>query len=248
MKDGKVNYMKKYICTIVFDGKKDIHEEVIDLLEKFKVVHCVNESNNIKFEYYENLARKIGTLALMEEDLNTGNKNGNFFTNIKHPVNFTSSSYSYSNTRQPLHTDGSYEFNAPTITFFGCLQKAKYGGATTFIENDFLIEVLEYYDKKLLKDLTSNIINFSKGNDCKKTFIIDEKNFLNWNYYRCERNKITNEFHNFLEEKIIASGLVDSIILNNGDALFFKDNKVLHGRNSFIGERWLMKGGIHERL
>jgi alpha-ketoglutarate-dependent taurine dioxygenase len=239
--------MKEYIGKIAFNDSQDISSELINLLKEYKVIHCVSKSKNINLDYYEKLARNIGKLALMEEDLTTGNKNGNLFTDIKWPVSFTSSSYSHSNTRQPLHTDGSYESNSPNITFFACLKKSKYGGATVFIENIFLIEILKFYDDNLLQDLKNNTVDFSKGNDFKKEFIIDNNNLLNWNYHRCEKNELTNRFHDFLEEKIIKSGLVDSVLLNEGDAVFFRDNMVLHGRNSFIGERWLIKGGIHER-
>ena len=240
--------MKKYISKIFLNNDTDVSCALVDSLKNNKVIHCVNESKKLDFNYYTELAKKIGELAPMEEDLTTGNKNGNVFTDIKHPVNFKSSSYSHSNTRQPLHTDGSYESNAPNITFFGCLKKANYGGATIFIENDFLIEILKFYDKNLLCELLKTEINFYKGNDSKKSLIIDRNNFLNWNYHRCDSIDLTEKFHIFLENVIIKGGLFDQIILNEGDALFFKDNMVLHGRNSFIGERWLIKGGIHERL
>lgn len=238
--------MKKYIDKIIFNYDLDISEKLINLLKYKKVIHCVNEQNELNFDYYKNLANKIGKLALMEEDLTTGNKNGNYFTDIKYPVSFTSSSYSHSNTRQPLHTDGSYESNSPSITFFGCLKKANYGGATIFIENDFLVEVLKFYDKNLLHELLKTKVVFYKGNDFKNNFIIDRNNLLNWNYHRCDNIPLTEKFHKFLEDIVIKGGLVDQIILNEGDALFFKDNMVLHGRNSFLGERWLIKGGIHE--
>lgn len=238
--------MKKYIDKIFFNYGLDISKNLIELLKHKKVIHCVNEHNKLNFDFYKELANKIGSLALMEEDLKTGNKNGNYFTDIKYPVDFISSSYSHSNTRQPLHTDGSYESKTPNIVFFGCLKKAKYGGATFFIENNLLIEVLNFYDKNLLYDLLKTEITFSKGNDCKKSFIIDRNNLLNWNYHRCDSNELTERFHKFLEDIVIKGGLVDQIILNEGDALFFKDSMVLHGRNSFVGERWLIKGGIYE--
>jgi alpha-ketoglutarate-dependent taurine dioxygenase len=39
-------------------------------------------------------------------------------------------------------------------------------------------------------------------------------------------------------------GVLTNINLKKGDAVFFNDELILHGRNAFIGDRWLKKGGL----
>ena len=66
----------------------------------------------------------------------------------------------------------------------------------------------------------------------------------NWNYFRAEKCNVVEDFHAFLENRIVQMGLLSNVSLRKGDAVFFNDQQVLHGRNAFIGERWLRKGGI----
>lgn len=208
-----------------------------------KVVHVVKEHGHIDEEYWAETAESIGTLAPMEEDQD-GNKTGRKFTDIKYPWHTNSTSFSHSNTRQPLHTDGSYEAKAPNITFFSCIEAPIYGGKTTFVELKKLIEYVKAYDKNLLERLSNEVVTHGKGDDSKtKPIIHDGK--LTWNYYRCQPCKIRDDFHHFLENYVVAGDLCSGIALSPGEALFFKDEELLHGRTSFIGSRWLIKGGIH---
>jgi hypothetical protein len=87
-------------------------------------------------------------------------------------------------------------------------------------------------------------MTFFKGNDGKKSIVLGDNNIV-WNYFRVEKNKIAEDFHCFLEEKIYQGGLYESVYLNKNESLFFWDEKVLHGRNSFIGNRHLVKAGIN---
>ena len=97
-----------------------------------------------------------------------------------------------------------------------------------------------------MDSLKNKEILFYKGNDGKKSVIIDiNKNRINWNYFRAEKNDIVESFHNFLEKIIFQGGLFNPITLKEGEALFFWDNKVLHGRNSFVGNRHLKKAAIY---
>lgn len=210
-------------------------------LDYLKVIHVVDGPNDENF--WAETSNHIGALAPMEED-QQGNKTGRPFTDIKHPWHINSNSFSHSNTRQPLHTDGSYESNAPNITFFSCLEAPVFGGKTTFLELKALKFYLEEYDRNLLERLQNEIVTHGKGNDSKtKTIICDNK--LTWNYYRCEPCKLRDDFHHFLENYVVGGELTDGIALLPGEALFFKDEDILHGRTSFIGRRWLIKGGIY---
>jgi len=214
------------------------------LEDEIKVIHAIPECKINDLEnYWTECAKRIGTLVPMEEDT-IGNKNGNYFTHIKYPWHERSDSFSHSNTRQPLHTDGSYESNAPNVTFFFCHKKPLYGGSTTYVMLKDLKIYIENYDAKLLQKLITTQVTHKKGDDFKvRPILCNDK--LTWNYFRCDENPLRQEFHDFLEQYVVGGGLCHSIKLKQGEALFFKDEEVLHGRNSFLGERWLVKGGIN---
>jgi alpha-ketoglutarate-dependent taurine dioxygenase len=233
-------------CTITVDQNTEttglkIKECVND--PDIKVIHVVGGPCDEKF--WEDCAKKVGDLAPMEENAE-GNKTGRIFTDIKHPWHQSSESFSYSNTRQPLHTDGSYESNAPDMTFFCCLESPRFGGHTTFVEVDDLVQYIGEYSVELLERIRTEIVKHGKGNDSKtKPILQDEK--LTWNYYRCQPCKLRDDFHEFLEKYIVGGNLFQSVRLNPGEALFFKDEELLHGRTAFLGHRWLVKGGIYVR-
>jgi alpha-ketoglutarate-dependent taurine dioxygenase len=215
---------------------------LLNNLSTNNVVKIVNSKN---IDFYSSLASILGNQAPMEEN-SCGNKTGNLLTEIKFPFNHESKSYSHSDTRQPFHTDGAYEHLSPQFCYLFCKESSKFGGSTIFIDNTKLVEVLSYYDSDLLHSLQTEKVIFTKGNDCKECYIIDDKLNLNWNWFRCNQKlKINLKFHSFLESKIFEGGEFYSVKLCPGEALFFNDSKVLHGRTSFIGNRWLIKGGIY---
>lgn len=193
-------------------------------------------------EIYSDVAAQIGELVPMEESLFTGHKTGDLWTDIRYDPNIENS-YRHSNTRQPLHTDGSYESKAPNISFFYCIEAARYGGATTFLDSSILLDCL---DSDLRKRLETTPVVFSKGNDSKERTIIDGDR-LTWNYFRatkCEDPTLIEDFHQFLETRVVEAHMTQDVYLRSGDAVFFQDELLLHGRNAFFGNRWLKKGGV----
>lgn len=235
-----MNYFQKLTLNKTINSEKILKIKNILLQEKIVQI----SSDSIKYEeIFLDLAKKLGKLMPMEENMVTGDKTGNLFVNIKYQPN-KSVSFLHSDTRQPFHTDGSYESNAPELTFFFCKKPAKYGGATIFIQNLDLIKICKSYDRKMYDYILKTKLRFFKGNDEKFHEIIDKKNNLNWNYFRATKTKLTEDFHNFVECKIYQGGVFNGINLNEGEAIIFPDTKFLHGRNSFIGNRWLKKGGI----
>ena len=214
------------------------------LEDDVKVIHAIPLNTiNSPHNYWAECAKRVGNPAPMHED-ERGNKTGNLFTDIKYPWHEKTNSFSYSNTRQPFHTDGSYESNAPNVTFFFCMKESLYGGSTTFVLLEDLKEYIKIYNPELLEKIQKIQVVHSKGDDFKMRPILSN-NKLTWNYYRCSQDPIRNEFHEFLENYIVDGDLYQSIKLKVGEALFFKDEELLHGRNAFLGERWLVKGGIH---
>lgn len=206
------------------------------------------------FAYYEKLTEETGWVP-MDEDLSTGNKTGNKWIEIKYDPAFPKS-YRHSATDQPLHTDGSYERNAPDVSFFFCINSAKYGGATTFIDSSNLMEALEYHDSNLFSECCVRPITFWKGDDSKTRPIISADKFgvqLTWNYFRVKNTSeevrlLAEAFHDFLENKIVKGGLCLPVYLKPGDSVFFNDERLLHGRNAYLaknaGDRFLLKGGL----
>lgn len=235
---------------------KGVASEIRALLETTKVVLLTGYRGNSLFEFYDNLSDEIGQWAAMDEDLQTGQKTGGKWIEIKYDPDFPNS-YRHSSTRQPLHTDGSYESRAPEVSFFFCIRAATVGGATTFVDSDELIRALKLHSETLYRSCCEIPVTFSKGKDSKSKPIItnDAKGIvLTWNYFRVletspETTNLKREFHQFLEEKVVQGGLCFPCQLAPGDAVFFNDERVLHGRNSFVanwpGERHLLKGGLY---
>lgn len=227
-------------CVVkVNNNPAEAARTISQALETNNVVHVIAQSSDLN--WWSQCGNIIGTLAPMEENMD-GDKNGNLFTDIRHPWHEPSNSFSHSNTRQPLHTDGSYESKAPQLTFFFCKESPEIGGETTFISLEKLMNLIQEHDPEFLEELKTTVVTHSKGADFKKQTIINQDK-INWNYFRCEHCELRDKFHNFLEESIVAKH-THEIKLQPCEALIFKDEYLLHGRNSFQGNRWLIKGGI----
>lgn len=237
------------------EHKQGVAAEIRELLETTKVVLLTGYGGNDLFEFYDRLADEMGQLVPMDEDLETEQKTGAKWIEIKYDPQFPNS-YRHSASRQPLHTDGSYESQAPEISFFYCIKTAPVGGATTFIDSEQVLNALRLYSQDLYQRCCEIPLTFAKGSDSKTRPIIthDSKDVvLTWNYFRVletspETTKLRNEFHQFLESKVVEGGLCSACQLKPGEAVFFNDERLLHGRNSFvantIGDRYLLKGGL----
>lgn len=237
-----MNFLKR------IEYQPNVADKIKESLKDNKIVLLENCRETNLFDFYENLSNEIGHWVPMDEDVKTGEKTGKKWIEIKYDPQFPNS-FRHSDTRQPLHTDGSYESNAPNITFFFCIQEARIGGATTFFDYDDLVKTLALYSAKLLEQCRSVPLTFSKGSDSKTRPII-QSDLLTWNYFPAKANdaeqqELKENFHEFLEKKVVGGGLCLPLALKPGDAVFFHDEKLLHGRNSFIGERNLLKGGLN---
>lgn len=235
--------------------KEGIGAEIRDLLETTKIVLLTGYRGDDLFRFYEGLSDEIGQWVPMDEDLQTEEKTGAKWIEIKYDPQFPNS-YRHSASRQPLHTDGAYESRAPEVSFFHCVKAAPAGGATTFVDSEELLRALRLYSKSLFQSCCDIPVTFAKGNDSKtKPIITDDAKgvVLTWNYFRVmetspETTKLRQEFHRFLEEKVVEGGLCFPCQLRPRDAVFFNDERLLHGRNSFVansaGQRYLLKGGL----
>lgn len=204
--------------------------------------------------YFRTLAQKVGIPIIYEENPITGQIIPNKWTEIKYKADEQFDTYKHSNKFQPLHTDyGYYAFEIFT-SFFYCVSQAKFGGATTFIDVDVIVELLQNLDNELFNSLLNTQIHFGRKDNPLTNFTDfilskdDEGWRINWNYYRAlsdtSNSKLVERFKEFLDNHIEKSGELLSIKLQPTEGVFFKDRRVLHGRNSFVGQRQLNKGGI----
>lgn len=226
-------------------------------IEKYAVTHLTDVPEETDLEtFYSEIASCIGFFIKTDMDPNTVEMKEDSWGEIRYSKEKAKKAYRYSDKRHPLHTDYS---TAPIdfgMTLFFCDEAAVFGGATLFLDSNVLVESLKVYDPELLEKLRTTEIELSRQglNRTKRVGkIIDFDNsgiVLNWNYFRVAGTndesvrEMAEQFHTFLEEKIVMGGLTKAVKLKKGEAVFFHDCRVLHGRYAFIGDRCLKRGVI----
>ena len=245
-----------FLKEMRYSDASDFAAKMKEALLQNKIVHLTGIPADVDFKtYYSSLVDSLGEIVNVDEDIKTGNaKSNERWTDVRYDKNndFT---FRHANTRQPLHTDAAYVNFDLDVNFFFCMDQAEVGGATTFFDSDDLIKVLEKYEPLLFEKLKTVEVDFGKGEDQRKRRKIidyDKRGVkLNWNYFRVmpdntkEALEMCEEFHKFLESKTVGGGLLTGICLKPGEAAFFQDDRILHGRNSFYGDRTLIKGGFN---
>jgi len=252
MENSKMNYLKE-----IEYGSINYDPSIVrDLLKENKVLVLRNytREEDIK-DWFDGFSEGIGSIIDMDEDLETGSPTGKRWISIAYDENHPDK-YRTAPVSQPLHTDYSYIAVDNNIQFFFCASRAEKGGATIFIDVDLVIELLKLANKEdLLNRLMSTPIKHAKAERFKEKPIIENVNgtyHINWNYYPAITGgsdlDLINEFHEFLETRVVNSGLVDEILLETNDCVFFHDELILHGRNSYFakykGQRELIKGTL----
>ncbi len=225
-----------------------------------KVVHVIpsQKNNGNLANYYKCLALETGIPLIYEEDPITGLIDMNKWTEIKYKADKATETYKHSNNFQPLHTDYGYFSFEIYGSFIYCVDQATFGGATTFIDVDVIADVLEKTNPVLFDKVQKTTIHFGRKDNplahFKDTILSkDDQGWkINWNYYRAlvdlENQALIEDFKKFLDVHIEKSGELKPLKLKPGEGVFFHDRRVLHGRNSFIGDRQLNKGGIATHL
>ena len=227
-------------------------------LETHKLVHLVDfDAKKSIHQFYTDLSNSLGWVVDMDEDKVTGRKTGNRWIDISYDPT-QPDKYRSSNTRQPLHTDNSYLNHYDAVNYFYCLAQANLGGATTFLDSDLLIRALEIDNEyALIKDLQTIPVCFSRHENRRTKPILTEDELgycLNYNYYRLDQDNsveaktLVEKFQDFLEQRIFQSEITKNIILTPGDAVFFHDERLFHGRTAFFANhkngRVLIKGSV----
>jgi alpha-ketoglutarate-dependent taurine dioxygenase len=218
-----------------------------------------NEISDVR-NYYEKLSNQIGSLKKFAEDVRLGDRYNQKANKIWMEIRYDSkikNAYRHSQEPQPLHTDGSYVEKFPNSSIMCCISNSAIGGETIFLDLKKLIKIMKKDQPKLLKFLFKKVILFERSGYKKKSRILSIKNKklkVNFNYYCVSKNnskeslKNIENFFQFLNtsKKIVKS--LQPVKLNKGDAVFWKDDEVLHGRNGFFpkkeSDRFLWKAAI----
>lgn len=223
-----------------------------------KVVHVLRNEDVDADHYFRNLSINCGIPLIYEEDPITGIIDVNKWTEIKYEPTNTHNSYKSSNRFQPLHTDYGYFAFDIYASFFYCVAQADFGGATTFIDVETVVLLLKSVNPSLFNRIQQYKIHFGRKDNplAHNDDLILKRDELgwkiNWNYYRAlgdiQNKTLVEDFKDFVDNYIEKSGELKELKLQPGEGVFFQDRRVLHGRNSFIGNRQLNKGGIADSI
>jgi alpha-ketoglutarate-dependent taurine dioxygenase len=155
--------------------------------------------------------------------------------------------YRHHKVGQPLHSDGAYSppALAQEIALFYLERQARSGGESLFVNAAAVAERASARAPGLYEALTRLPVHFGKaGAPGRTTTILSTRGGrlkINWNYFRVLPDqgeavgRLREDFRLFLEE-MVEEGAVASFRLDEGDAVFFRDEEVLHGRRDFAAE------------
>ena len=157
-------------------------------------------------------------------------------------------SYRHHKVGQPLHSDGAYvprEY-VREIALFYLERQARAGGESLFVDAATVAEHARAEAPQLYEALTTLPVRFGKAGAPGRTTPIlvtrDGRLKINWNYFRVlpgqgeAVDRLREDFRAFLD-RLIDAGAVQSFRLDEGDAVFFRDEEVLHGRRDFAAEQ-----------
>jgi alpha-ketoglutarate-dependent taurine dioxygenase len=237
-------------------SKIEIAASVRDALDRSVVVHVTNAAlDSEPLGFWESVLGQIGRFAGVGEDASgQAAAEKSIWMDVRFDPRHQQS-FRHFNSAQPLHTDGAYEEEYPGTAFFFCAQQAPAGGATLFLDVIDLIEVLRNEQPSLYRDLTTVPVHFSKLGGAGKTCCILDEDVagprVNWNYYRVSPGQepkveqLREKFHAFLQSRVVDRGDLLALRLETGDAAFFQDTRVLHGRHAYeaheAGDRLIWK-------
>jgi len=151
-------------------------------------------------------------------------------------------SYQYSKTPQPFHTDNGWFQYPPEISFFIMEKQVAVGGEQTVYAASRLVDDLQAESPALLDDLQNIKVVIRKGDhdSYNRTTVIrydGQQPKLAWNYYRVVRENpeidaMCEAFFDFLQGKVETAS-VERIRCETGDCMSFNDLHMLHGRTAF---------------
>lgn len=236
--------------------KNELAESIRKALGRSVVVHVINAAISAEpLRFWESVIGEIGEFATVgEEPSGQRAQEKSIWMDVRFDPRHHQS-FRHFNSAQPLHTDGAYDEEYPGTAFFFCAKQAPAGGATLFLDVVDLVAVLRQEAPALYHDLTTMPVHFSKlGGAGKTCCILDEDEAgprVNWNYYRVapgqgpQIDALRDRFHAFLQTRFVDKDDLLALRLETGDAVFFQDTRVLHGRHAYeaqeAGDRLIWK-------
>lgn len=210
---------------------------------------------------YDALVPRIGTPHYLAEDVRAGDRSvqrtGELWMEVRYDPAFPNA-YRHSPNSQPLHTDGSYIPTFPNATLMCCIANADHGGETVFLPAEGLVAALRAERPELLEELERVTMPHARSGDRRALPVIrrDEAGELrlNWNYYcvadDCDAQAaaLRERFFEYLQTSTAVRTAIVPVKLAPGDAVAWKDDRLLHGRNAFlatsVAERFLWKCAV----
>ena len=237
-----------------------VADRVLDACQAARIVHVrAHPQLGLQREFWEAVITRHGLEVSVDEVAATGEPTGALWSDVEFDPT-AQNFFRYSSSPQPLHTDGSYISGPPEIVFLICHRAAPAGGATVFVDGEDLLGILHREAPDLLQALTQTSLRFEKGSSVVEApFLVRKRDelILRWNYYALDRNlpadirKLTARLHLALLS-LMTQRRTLSHLLQPGEAVFFSDARVLHGREAFVaqhrGDRCLWKGGMSSPL
>ncbi|MEZ4233143.1 MAG: TauD/TfdA family dioxygenase [Polyangiaceae bacterium] len=202
----------------------------------------------------------IGTPHYLAEDATLGDRSsqrsGELWTEVRFDPAIPDA-YRHTMSAQPLHTDGSYIETYPNATLMCCINNSAEGGETVFITARQLIGALSSKPIPNCSNVLEHPVPHARSGDTRTFPVIrDDAGTLklNWNYYCVAEDRsadvsdLREQLFQVLRESEVVLDARESVRLNTGDAVVWKDDEVLHGRNSFVakqaGDRFLWKAAV----
>lgn len=252
----KLNSTNPLICEIDMTHSTKTLSEVIKPYWGKYVAYSISNTpfKNYRKEY-ETLAESLGEIRLCP----TAN-GGPLVKSRDIKVDENLYKYFASNTKQPLHTDYAYypKSESPDWLMLYCINPSEYGGRTHLLTSHTLINIMKKYNPKLLEDIHVDInwVYLKEGGDIIHNKPILSGYEINWNYWQIKKElnssevmRVREEFFTFME-KVIGDGCMYDLSKSwkPGDCLIFNDKLTLHGRDAFLGERWLKDHALYSNV
>jgi alpha-ketoglutarate-dependent taurine dioxygenase len=210
--------------------------------------------------YYERFFDEVGHALRLAEDATIADRQaqrtGEIWFEVRYDPDIPNA-YRHSSQAQPLHTDGSYIPSFPNAGILVCEAMPADGGATTFVDAVDVVEALRAENPDLLARLESIRMPHARSGDRRVEPVVrydGDEPLVNWNYYCVDEEadetirKLREQFFAFLKSSPAVAAKVRRVKLSPGEAVIWKDDKVLHGRDSFDPEgrsaRFLWKAAL----
>jgi alpha-ketoglutarate-dependent taurine dioxygenase len=226
-------------CRALVDAWRDPAKKVFVL----RATQPIGSAESVR-DLYESMFPNLGSPRAFAEDVRAGDRDhqrtGNVWMEVRYDPDYPDA-YRHSANAQPLHTDG-YIPTYSNSTLLACVANAGEGGETTFLDLPDLIGALESENPLLLRRLRHTEVPHARSGDRRESCIIEGKEAsarIYWNYYcvakdaDAEARALAEEFHSFLASSPTVAERTLPVKLGPGDGVLWKDDELLHGRNSF---------------